>query len=327
MAPGPETVGRDLEALRSLTMQHPPDLETSLRAARRRATGETGEGFSMALRFLSRRPGLATALGVLVVALGLLAIPMSFERTVGYDVALTLGGGNLSQERVAEIAQELSRTLGATGASVTGRNEEGRATWVLGASAKGDARAAAAAFAKELSALGYAASVTATPRRETVTGSVYAYAMSRVIQISTDGKSAAQLESEIRDRLAAAGVTGAEVSVTDVGDDGRAIRIESRSPDGVPHPEIPELVLTRDGQPIEAGCAVRVMKKKDDAGVISLVVTVSADGRSTTAEIANASTMSDAAIAAEIESRLLAAGIEAVVKVEGDRITVEKRKK
>jgi hypothetical protein len=308
-------------------MQPPTGLDTSLRAARRRAAGETGEGFSMAIRSLSRRPGLAFALGVLVVALGLLAIPMSFERTVGYDVALTLGGGNLTEAGVAEIAQGLSQTLGATGATVTGSMEGDRVTWVLAASAKGDARAAATAFARELSALGYAASVAATPRRETVSGNVYAYAMSRVIQINMDGKSATQLESEIRDRLAAAGVTGADVSVTDLGGDARAIRIHSHSADGAAHQDIPELVLTKDGQPIEAGCAVKVMKRKDDAGLVSLVVTVSADGKSTTAEIANASSMSDAAIAAEIESRLLGAGIDAVVKVEGDRITVEKRKK
>ena len=323
---GPETIGDDLEALRSLSLEGQPGLENSLSAARR-ARGETREGFAMVLHFLRTRPALATALGVIVVAAALLVIPISYERTVGYDVALTLEGGNVAEPQVREIARGFKETLGAEGANVMASMENGRLTYVFQASAPRDVRGSAEAFAKELKALGYAAKVEATPRRETVSTDVYAYAMSQVIEISTDGKSAAQLESEIRQRLLAAGVTQAQVSVTDLGDNKRSVRIEAQHRDqaGTGHEELPELVLTRDGKPIGEGFAVRVMKKKDASGATALSVAVTADGKTTTAEISNPDSMGEAALAAEIQSRLLAAGIDAVVTVHGDEITVEKR--
>lgn len=324
---GPETIGHDLEALRSLSDQGPPELETSLGAARRRAPGVKGEGFAMAIQFVRTRPALATALGVIVVAAGMLVFPISYERTVGYDVALTLAGGNVPETQVREIARGFQSTLGAEGATVMASMENGRLTYVLEASASRDVRGPAQAFAKGLENLGYTATVTATPRRETISTNVYAYAMSRVIEISTDGKSAAQLESEIRERLLAAGVTQAEVFVTDVGDHGREVRIKAEHVDqaGAGHEEIPELVLTKGGKPIDEGFAVRVMKKKDASGVTALTLAVTVEGKTTSVEIPNADSMGDAALGAEIQSRLLAAGVEAVVTVHGDEITVQKR--
>ena len=282
----------------------------------------------MAVRFLSRRKAAATALGVIVVAAALLMIPISYQRTVGYDVALTLEGANVPQSQAREIARGFKETLGAEGASVTASMENGHLTYRLSASAPRDVRGPAEAFAKGLQALGYTASVAATPRRETVSTNLYAYAMSQVIEIPTDGKSAAQLEVEIRSRLEAAGVTQAEVSVRDVGENGREVKIEAhdiRHEDGA-HAEVPELVLTRDGRPL-GGDMVRVMKKRDDAGATTLVVSVTHDGKATTVEIPNAGSMTDSALAAEIQSRLLAAGFDAVVTVQGDQITVEKRQK
>jgi hypothetical protein len=323
---GPETIGHDLEALRSLSDQGSPELETSLGAARRRAPGVKREGFAMVIQFLRTRPALATVLGVIVVAAGLLVIPISYERTVGYDVTLTLAGGNVAEPQVREIARGFKETLGATGATVMASMENGRLTYVLEASASRDVRGPAQAFARGLENLGYSAKVTATPRRETVSTNVYAYAMSRVIEISTDGKSAAQLESEIRQRLLAAGVMQADVSVTDVGEHGREVRINAQrtSESGASHEEMPELVLTRDGKPL-GGDMVQVRKKKDASGAVTLLVAVTLEGKATSVEIPNAESLGDAALGAEIQSRLLAAGIDAVVTVHGDEITVEKR--
>jgi hypothetical protein len=323
---GPETIGHDLEALRSLSDQGPPELETCLGAARRRAPGVKREGFAMVIQFMRTRPALATVLGVIVVAAGLLVFPISYQRTVGYDVALTLAGGNIAEPQVREIARGFKETLGAAGAKVTASMENGRLTYVLQASSSRDVRGSAEAFARGLENLGYTANVTATPRRETVSTNVYAYAMSRVIEISTDGKSSAQLESEIRQRLQAAGVTQADVSVTDVGEHGRAVRINAQqtSENGVAHEEMPELVLTRDGKPL-GGDRVEVRRKKDASGATSLVVAVTVEGKATSVEIPNAGSMSDAALGAEIQSRLLAAGLDAVVTVHGDEISVEKR--
>jgi hypothetical protein len=327
--PVPETLDHDLAALRGLTAEGRPDLETSLRAARSRAGGKEEEGFTMAVHFLRRRPALATVLGVVVVALGLLAIPISYQRTVGYDVALTLHGANLAQSQVRDMAAGFKQTLGSGDAAVMASMENGRLTYVFKATGKGDARGAAQAFAKELTVLGYQVSVSATPVKETVSGNVYAYAMNQVIEIRTDGKSAAELESEIRSRLLAAGVTKAQVSVTDLGGDQRSIKVEAQHTmeGGAPLVEVPELVLTKDGKPLTGGSSIELRKKKDAAGLISLAVTIRSDGRTLNEEIPNAGSMSDAQLSAEIQSRLDAAGFDLVVGVGGDQITVEKRKK
>src|SRR5262245_29000160 len=122
----PEALDHDLAALRGVTAEHRPGLETSLRAARSRAGDRQGEGVTMAVHFLSRRPALATVLGVVVVALGLLAIPISYQRTVGYDVALTMEGANVQQSQVRDLATGFKETLGAEGTSVTASMENGR---------------------------------------------------------------------------------------------------------------------------------------------------------------------------------------------------------
>jgi hypothetical protein len=324
--PGADAIDHDLDALRRLSVQEPPALEASLSAARR-AAGAPRKGFTMAFQFVKKRPALATALGVILVAAGLLVIPISYERTVGYDVALTLAGGNLPEAQVREIARNFKETLGAADVNVTAAMANGRPSYRLAASAARDVRGNAAAFAKELAALGYAAQVEATPRKETVSTNVYAYAMGQVITISTDGKSAAQLESEIRARLLAGGVSQADVSVTDVAGGGRNVKIMANhtAAAGTGQVEIPEVVLTKDGKPVHVSDAVQVMKKKDASGAMSLVVAVTVKGKATTVEIPNAGALGDAALAAEIQSRLLAAGLDAVVTVHGDEIKVEKR--
>jgi hypothetical protein len=56
--------------------------------------------------------GPGHVLGVIVVAAALLVIPISYERTVGYDVSLTLAGGNLPEAQVREIAAPSRRRWG-----------------------------------------------------------------------------------------------------------------------------------------------------------------------------------------------------------------------
>src|SRR5437867_2468469 len=153
-ARGPDTIDHDLAALRSLSDQDSSGLETSLRAARRRAPGPTRTGFTTMLGFLKNRPLLSTTLGVLLLAWALLVIPFSYERTVGYDVALSLGGGNVAPSQVKEIARGFKETLGATAATVTATMENGHLAYVLSASAPRDVRGGAAAFAKGLTDLG-----------------------------------------------------------------------------------------------------------------------------------------------------------------------------
>jgi hypothetical protein len=151
-----------------------------------------------------------------------------------------------------------------------------------------------------------------------------------VIRVSVDGKSAQQLQDEIRRRLAEAGITHTQVSVTDVGGGRQDIRVKAeveRRP-GEPEPEEMDLQLTRNGQPImgEAGCQVQVKRLKDAAGAERMVVEVAFGGRSTSVEIADPGSKGDAALAAEINAGLARAGLlDVVAEVSGGEITVRKR--
>src|SRR6185503_14871239 len=183
----------------------------------------------------------------------------------------------------------------------------------------GDVRHATDVFASELASRGYAASVQVTPRREKVRSPAVAYAFDQIINISVDGKSAAALESEIRDRLAQAGVPDAQVSVTDRPDGGREVKmtVERQAVnDGTqPPPEpMPQIVLSKDGAPLQGGegIAVKVKKLKTDSST-TLIVEVNSNGKTAKVEVPNSDTMSDAAIAAQIDSQLRQAGIDARV--------------
>jgi len=317
-------VDRDLRALRTLTEAEQPAVDTVVRAARSRQGGETRGGFSMAMQLLQRRPVLATALALIIVALGLFVIPVSYERTVGYDVALTLDGASLSPQRVAEIAKGFQGAIGAHGVTVVGDIKNGRLVYAMTAEAAGDVRPRAASFERLLDGLGYVATATTTPRKETVAGSVYAYAASLIIQVPVDSGSAAQIEADIKQKLAEAGVTNAEVSVTDDGQR-HDVKVRAQRTGNVSGQPMPELVLTKGGAPLTGGSQVRIMKRKDPSGATTLVLTTSQDGKNTTVEIPNADTMSDAALAAELQSKLQAAGLDVLVHVNGSEITVEKR--
>jgi len=90
-----------------------------------------------------------------------------------------------------------------------------------------------------------------------------------------------------------------------VGEDGREVRInaQSTSGNGTAHEEMPELVLTKDGKPL-GGDRVQVSKRKDASGAVTLVVAVTLEGKATSVEIPNAESMTDAALGAEIQTRL-----------------------
>jgi type IV pilus biogenesis protein CpaD/CtpE len=271
----------------------------------------------------------AAAFGAVVV-IAVLFVPISYERAVGNDVGLTLSGERVEPELRA-IAQDLKGRLGTGAVSVEAIQEDGPPQFVLRTSSDERSRAkvegTALAFARELAAKGHSASVQVTPRREQVRYPVAAYAWDRIIQISVDGKSAPQLESEIRQRLSEAGVPDAQVSVTDHPGGGRDVnlKVERRheGPAGsAPTEPMPELVLTKNGAPIAEGVGVKV-RKKNLNGVVSLVVEVMQEGRTATAEIPNADSMSDADLASAISSRLAQGGINARVQVVNGEVKVE----
>ncbi|MFN8177408.1 MAG: hypothetical protein U0167_05740 [bacterium] len=284
-----------------------------------------------AVRFLWLRPVLST---LVAVALGLFVVfglPIPFEKTVGHDVALTVSGAGLDAEHATMIAREMKTFLGAESVAAQAEDSGGRTSFRLVASvterSSAKAHNAAQALASTLKAAGYEAKADVTPRTERVFGTVYAFASDRVIRVSTDGKTASQLESEIRQQLSMAGFPDAQVSVTDEGAGKQKIGIELHREGAAGTQESPEIVLTKDGKDLGGSgvgqCQMRVEKLKDGAGQEKLVVDITKDARTTHAEVPNVATLSDGAIQSALQSQLDRAGVAVRIHVQGGKVSVE----
>lgn len=323
-------VAADLEALRLATAREVPTVHTVLRTASRRP--ERGEGSWMAA--FKGRPWISAAVAGAVVVVALLVIPVSYDRVTGHQVALTLSGANVTPERLRGIAGEMRKALHADGVRVEANQTNDAVRYTLASTVPTgsgiDAGSAAQAFAAELSRLGYTASAEVTPIKEHVTGSVYAYARDHAIEISVDGKSASQIENEIRQGLASAGIPNAQVQVTEA-DGGKKlqVKVEAKKTSGDGQPaEAPQLVLTRNGQPLGGdlhGFTVREEKRKGEDGV-TLSLIVGDNGKTANITIPHADTMSDAAITQTVEQQLAAAGIQATVHVTDGRVEIQEKK-
>ena len=321
----------DLRALSSVTERERPDAEKTIRAARlqrERGSAPRKEWLMSSVSILKRRPCLATGLAAVTIALVLLAVPFSYERVAGEQVNLAIVG-ELEPARLGVIAGEFKSALGAEPVAAQVQN----GATVLSATMpvqKGAASAKLAdAFAKELSTKGYAATAWSRVVKEKVSGNVYAYAADRMITIEAAGKTAPQLEQEIRDRLAAAGVPDAKVSVTDEANGARKVEVDverkrdaSSPADDLP---MPTLQLTKNGVIMSGtGTQVRVEKLRNAEGVTMKVV--AGDGtRTATATIKNPDSLGDAGLAAEIERQLSAQGIQVHITVENGQVKVEKQ--
>jgi len=227
-------------------------------SARAFGRGSTTKGVSLmpALRFLKARPAFTAAFTVAAVSFIFLFVPFSYERTVGNEVTLTLAGAGLDREAVRAIADDFKAAVGGSEVRV-GRLESvhaGHETRVVGAGAdvrtvvsaalgeapspalaqpdrfcltaftptrsQRDAQHAASLFASTLARRGIDSRAQVAPRRERVEGNMYAMAGEGVCQLTIDrrGKTAEELEADIRSQLASCGMEGATVAVSTEGD-------------------------------------------------------------------------------------------------------------
>jgi len=323
---GADEVDRDLRSLHAMTGERLASLDSHMHAARDRAERE--RRFMTGFRWV--RWTVATAA---VVALALLLIPVSYNKTTGQDVALTFSAPGLNDQDAKALAGKFKTAIeGGTVQLTAEAGDQGVAYTLHGfvpRDSHRNADAVAQAFADVLKSKGYTASASVTPHVERVSGSVYAMAMNQVIRIETDGKTASQIESEIRDQLLAAGVPNPEVSVTD-SDGKREVKVLAKAESHDPSQPLPELseptiVLTRDGQDIDTAnsCQVQVKKIKHEGGALQLTVDVTYKGSSAQAIVDNADQMSDAATASSIESQLRSAGLDLKVTVTDGQIEVK----
>ena len=328
-------ITRDLSALVSETSTDVPPVGPIVQRARNRAASRAGSSPMAAIRFLWMRPLFSTLAAValgLIVAFGL---PISFEKTVGADVAMTLSGPGLDGERVAAVAREMKSLLDADAVRVEAHADGSDTIYELSAAVAGrhgaSVRTAAEGLASALTAAGYTAHAVVTPRTERVSGTMVAYAADRVIRISMDGKSSSQVEAEIRNALLAAGMTDANVSVSQESDGQTKVEIgvEQHAEPGSAV-EMPEIVLTKDGSDLSGAgdtnqARVRIEKVRAPDGTETLKMDFSKDGRSTTCEVPNIAGKSDSDLRFEIQSQLDRAGIDARVDVLDGKVTVEAR--
>ena len=331
-----EEMATDLEALRRDSARDLPSIETIVRTAMRRP--RTWEEYLMAtFGLLTRRPWASTMLAGALAAIALLVVPFSYERTTGHMVALTLSGDRLDADHLRGIALQLKKLLHSDAVAVQAEDVNGAMTFTLSSTvpnhAQANVAATANAFSAELGRLGYTASARVTAIKERVTGSVYAYARDHVVTVDVDGKTAAQIESEIRQGLTEAGVTNPQVSVTKDGSNGENLRVKveatktaTGSQDQEASEPMPQLVLQKGGETLGGkGFTVRNELRRTPDGT-TLTLHVQQDGKTATIEIPHADTMSDAALTAQIQTQLASAAIEANVTVTNGRVQIEAKK-
>ena len=335
-----ERIAQDLGALRSVRAQDLPSLHETIRSAQtlRPDPGLEPNGIRrilmQALGFTRTRPLVAAATVAVVLVVASMVIPISYDKVTGHDVALTLAGGDLPMEQVASVAKDMKARLGAGSVSVEAEAGNAGMSFVLRATASDRSRSeiaeATSGLVHELAAKGIGASVNLAPHKERVRYPVAAYAWDQIIQISVDGKSAAQLENEIRQRLAEAGVPDAQVSVSDVSNGGRNVdlrieRIRTNDDPAAPAERMPQLVLTKDGAPLSGGNAVqvKVQKRKTQDGAITLVADIAAHGKNATVEIPNVQNMSDMELQNALSTKFRENGLNLNVTVTNGKISVE----
>lgn len=324
-------IDRDLKALATRSAEDPLPLAQTLHSLSGSRPERRWEERVMAWTgFWKTRPRLVTTAAVALVAAALLMVPVSYTKVVGHEVTLNLSGSNVSREVVGTLAGQFKEALHADAMQVAATLEDGVRGYTFTARAPGrNAPAVAEAFAHNLAGKGYTAEAGSTPIKERVSGNVYAMAYDNVVRVSVDGKSAAELESEIADALAAAGVPNAQVSVTLGGDDdSRTMKVEVTA-DAEGGPEAagsePQLVLTSNGGDLggEAReCSVRMMKTESTDGSAQLQVDVTRDGTVYTATVENAEALSDADLAAAVHEQLAAQGVDLSVSAQDGRVQV-----
>ena len=301
---------RDLQAYRNATDRDLPQIEDTARILRSQATAgnrrSTEEGFWMGFRrMLSARPGLAIAGGVVMMVVVLGVVPVSYQRTTGHEVTMTLAASQLEEPSFSKIAKEFGHALGATQVMIEPADAPGESGMQIRArvpSRKGaELKRVANAFASALGNKGLEARVNVHPQTERVSTNLYAYAMDRVVNLNveTAGRSPAEIESDIRAQLEAAGIQNPQVQVDREGDQTN-VRIQANSSDSEGEREFQVNLKSEGGDSMKAQLHRFDVERKPG--------------------------MTDADVKAEIERQMREAGVEGEVTVENGEVRVKVEK-
>lgn len=295
----------DLEALRAASARRMPGLDHTLRAAAatRRSARAREDILVTTIRLMKLRPVLSTAMAAVAVAAVLLLVPVSYQRTVGHTVTLSMELPAPSPEVMRETSQALKAAVGAQKVRVKLEGGDvARYRFEAESPLRSAARieAATAACVRALASRGLEASYEVSPRYEKVSGNVYAMAGDRIVElrIRREGRTPAEIEADIVSQLEAAGITGATVQVSQDGEQTK-VQIEKNGQgepgaDGDEHLQLNVQVEGGDG----ADTPVHMIRVEKTPG------------------------MTDADVRAEIERQLRELGLEGEVTVEDGRIEI-----
>jgi hypothetical protein len=192
------------------------------RTLREASARHSREGLLMKmLRSMRRRPWLTTAVGSALVAFLLLAVPISYTRTTGYDVRLDIASNDLQQDQVQVIAQKLQDIVQSESfwLSLDENSQRFHVSTRVAGRGVPNLVAIVDAFAQNLRDRGVPTEANVQPIIEKITNNMVAYAADQVreIRIDAEGKSLAEIEEEIRMRLEEEGFLNPSVTVTETG--------------------------------------------------------------------------------------------------------------
>ena len=299
---GLEALTRDFQALRDATERDLPDIHQTIHHAAQRleVRDVSREGILMTtIERITNRPWWATAAVASAIAIVLLFVPVSYERTLGQEVSISLTG-DLAGDAVPVIADAFRAAMGVPQI----RLEVGETT-TLAARLPGRSRAEASAmgraFASRLEPKGIRATTAVSPWTEKISGNVYAQVGSRWrdLRVETQGRSEAQVEKEVQAQLQQLGFLNPEVTFRREGDTTK-LGIKAGGPDDEIQAKLERKVTGGNGQepPIEMGLP----------------------------DFSDLDGLPDDQIKAEVEKRLRERGLEAEVQVQNGKIQVKVRK-
>ena len=300
------TLAADAHALRAATVKVPAIDHTArrLRAALFHAQPATREkeGVMKTLYPLHARPHVLTAGLTCGLLAAVLLWPVSYERTVGHTVTLSLPAESaaatpLGREEVRGIVSRLKQALGAGSVRVSAGGPG--APLVLTARVPSRSRKEVerqlAPLTTALQAEHHPVTSSIAARTEHHTGRVYAMALDKLIDIRVDttGKSDSQVETEIRDQLTRSGMAPDTVQFQRTGDESQA-----------------------DIQAHDGDHTVRLMRRqRGGPGELH----IEAGGLDTE----RTPGMTDTELREKIERQLTARGLTGTVTVHGDQVQIQ----
>lgn len=297
-------IATDLRALAGATARRlptPAQTEAALRRGLDDGQPQEQGGTLMDMMKRMRPRRLLTGLCAAAAGAALLVMPVSYERTVGHEVKLTVSGQGEAGARA--LARQARAALQAEAVRVSVAGDQTTLALRVPARSRAEVERRAGVVVREAQARGVQVAVSISPRREQVQGRVYAMALDKVIEVRVDmtGKTQEQIEAEIRAQLQAGGINDPSVAVSRTGDQTRVeIGAEVDGPEGTRHMRI---VRQQQGGEQQLELRIGDLDTRREPG------------------------MTDDQLREKIERQLRERGLEPDVKVTGDRIEVRAHKK